>query len=97
MRYVVIVIGISGAERFLARPGETKDERQADRFATEKAGIEAGTAYMRAFPPPIARMMGLRVETASSRRSSTAPPSKRSAAAASNGASRAGSAARRYD
>jgi hypothetical protein len=97
MRYVAIVTGVGGSERYLARPEETNDERLADRFTTAKAAEEAGIAHIRSFPPCVARLMKARAEPASARRSSTGRPSKASAAGASKSARAASTAARRYE
>lgn len=67
--YVVIVIGLGGDERYLSRPGETADERQADRFPTEAKALEAGRAHIETFPACITRHMSIRAEPSTVRRS----------------------------
>ncbi len=58
----IIVEGISGLERYLARGRETPEEKEARRFRSDRAATEAADAYIKAYPACIARQMKFKVE-----------------------------------
>jgi hypothetical protein len=63
--YVAIIVGISGAERFLAlRPGEpeTPERKRARRFRSEGSARTSAGEHIGSFAPVVARAMSFRVE-----------------------------------
>lgn len=62
MAYRVVIVGISGAERFLRERDETPEEKKALRFRSERAAEDAAKAHIDAFPAVIRKSMAFRVE-----------------------------------
>jgi hypothetical protein len=72
MRYAVVIVGVSGNERYLADQHETTELRRADRFASERAAEVAAKARIAREAPVVRKHMGFRVEPVRSLREARA-------------------------
>lgn len=60
--HVAVIVGISGAERYLGRDRrEVPEKKEAKRFRSPDAAERAAKAHIEAFPPVITRSMKYRV------------------------------------
>jgi hypothetical protein len=61
MSHVVVIEGISGLPRYLARGREVNEQKLARRFRSEESAATAARDHINAFPRVIARQMRFEV------------------------------------